>query len=709
MRNLKVGAKIMLGYGLIIFLILLIAATVTIANTDTSNAVENMRKTSELQTRSKEITNVFLSARSEARELYISQNYKIYETLISVIAQEKQLLMTLLGDLKADPLLSDYVADVSTSATGVKVWKENIEAVNETGMRLNSLVASSVDTTAALTNAANSAYENQLQLLRTEAETETTTENKIRRSDRLDATVNFTEGIYAIVLDSRYMFDTHDVSRYDKNLADIDQMIVDLQAYIDGAKNQSTKDAAQRTVDKLLPFREAIVTYQSVRQENLAAIETAKVQGDTTFTVMESMSKKLDVALHAVIANTEAAAKKSLYISLSITAMAIVFAVIIGIVVMNMITKPINRMRASLVQIGTTGNVTLPPDMLSQARLDATARDEIGNCVAAYLQVTDHLNQISQEINRVANGDLNLTVTQLSPDDSIGCAVGKMVDSLNDMFGEISTATVQVSQSSSQIAGGAQALAQGSTQQAAAVEELSSSIHQVADATKENANMAGKAAVLAKNIKNSAEQGSKQMASMMQAVKEINDASKSINNVIKVIDDIAFQTNILALNAAVEAARAGQHGKGFAVVAEEVRNLAAKSADAAKSTGTLIANSMEKAELGAKIAGETSVSLEQIVKGINESSIIVSQIADSSIQQSESVSQINKGIGQVAQVVQQNSATAEESAASAEEMSSQSALLEELMRRFQLKPPDHTPMLNATIDMPLLDGEFDQR
>jgi methyl-accepting chemotaxis protein len=182
-----------------------------------------------------------------------------------------------------------------------------------------------------------------------------------------------------------------------------------------------------------------------------------------------------------------------------------------------------------------------------------------------------------------------------------------------------------------------------------------------------------------------AEKGSRQMENMFNAVDDINRANQGISKVIKAIDDIAFQTNILALNAAVEAARAGAAGKGFAVVAEEVRNLAAKSAESAKETAALIANSMEKAEVGTKIASDTSKSFEEIVNGVKESAEIISQITLSSEEQTDSISQINAAVGEVARVVQQNSATSEQSAAASEEMSGQATALEGLVSRFKLK------------------------
>jgi len=200
-----------------------------------------------------------------------------------------------------------------------------------------------------------------------------------------------------------------------------------------------------------------------------------------------------------------------------------------------------------------------------------------------------------------------------------------------------------------------------------------------------NADKAIETANLAKTIMDKAEKGNTQMDEMMQAVDDINEASRSIRNIIKTIDDIAFQTNILALNAAVEAARAGSAGKGFAVVAEEVRNLATKSAEAANDTGNLIANSIEKAELGAHIAGETAASLKEIVSGINESNQLIREIARSSEEQAAAISQVNIGIDKVAHVVHDNSSTAEESADTSEKLSMQSSVLQKLMSQFRLR------------------------
>ena len=387
------------------------------------------------------------------------------------------------------------------------------------------------------------------------------------------------------------------------------------------------------------------------------------------------------------------AANNALYVTLLIIiiiiiAVALAVALYLAFYVSGLIAKPLVKMGNALEQLGKTGDTELPHELTAALQECSKRKDEIGQCAEAVSKLIDHLLTIESELKSFAAGDLTADIHVLSERDTIGVAVSTMSSNLSKMLLEMRDASSHVSEGAKQVADGAQALAQGATEQAATVQELSSSISEIATMTKENAEVAEKAAELANSIMGSAEKGSYQMDQMIQAVKDINEASTSIGKIIKTIDDIAFQTNILALNAAVEAARAGQHGKGFAVVAEEVRNLAAKSAEAAKETGMMIQNSMEKAELGVQIAGGTAESLQEIVAGISESSHLMEQIATASEQQSEGIEQINTGIDQVAQVVQQNAATAEESAATSEEMSSSSTMLQELAMRFKIKGSD---------------------
>ena len=301
--------------------------------------------------------------------------------------------------------------------------------------------------------------------------------------------------------------------------------------------------------------------------------------------------------------------------------------------------------------------------------------------------ISGYINEISYVLTEMSEGNLCVGINSEYLGDFIEIknSLNKIVKSFNEILGDINSAAEQVAAGSRQVSDSSQALSQGSTEQASSIEELTSSMSEIASQTKQNAVDANNANELALTAKNNAAQGNDQMKEMLKAMEEINLSSANISKIIKVIDDIAFQTNILALNAAVEAARAGQHGKGFAVVAEEVRNLAARSANAAKETTAMIEGSIRKVEEGTKIANETAEALNKIVEGVTKAADIVGNIASASSEQATGISQVNLGISQVSDVTQTNSATAEESSAASEELSGQADLLKEMVSKFKLK------------------------
>lgn len=301
--------------------------------------------------------------------------------------------------------------------------------------------------------------------------------------------------------------------------------------------------------------------------------------------------------------------------------------------------------------------------------------------------ITQPMNEMKQVAQQVASGDLNVSLS-IHTKDEVGAlaeAFRIMIANMNEVLMNVSSSAEQVLAGSRQVSESSIALSQGATEQASSVEELTASLEQIASQTRQNAGNADEANLLVVTAKESAMQGNGQMREMLHAMEDINKSSESISKIIKVIDEIAFQTNILALNAAVEAARAGQHGKGFAVVAEEVRNLAARSANAAKETTEMIEGSIKKVADGTKIANETASALQNIVEDVAKVASLVNNIAIASNEQAIGVNQINLGIMQVSQVVQANSAGSEESASASEELSSQAQLLQEQINRFQLK------------------------
>jgi methyl-accepting chemotaxis protein len=248
----------------------------------------------------------------------------------------------------------------------------------------------------------------------------------------------------------------------------------------------------------------------------------------------------------------------------------------------------------------------------------------------------------------------------------------KVNKTLGGVIDGLSKGSEQVSSSASQVASSGQTLAGGASEQASTLEEISSSLEEMSSITRQNANNARQANTMAAEARGATEKGMTSMSRMSQAISVIRQSSDETAKIVKTIDEIAFQTNLLALNAAVEAARAGEAGKGFAVVAEEVRNLARRSAEAAKTTASLIGDSQKNAENGVATVKETEEVLKRVAEHMQKMAQLVSDVSSASEEQSKGVDQINVAVSQLENVTQSNAATAEESASAGEELEAQS-------------------------------------
>mgnify|MGYP000872180622 FL=1 len=331
-------------------------------------------------------------------------------------------------------------------------------------------------------------------------------------------------------------------------------------------------------------------------------------------------------------------------------------------------------------------------DEIMNSLSEIKTNDEIGMLARAMGSAVYSINMMTEGIEVLKNAldehDLSVCV-----DSSKNKGRYKaVVDIVENLFSELAQILYEIKDmadgienGSAHVSAASQSLSQGATEQASSTEELAATIGEISCQVNENAVNAETASSLAKETNVEVKNSSDYMAEMMTAMNDINSISNEISKIIKVIDDIAFQTNILALNAAVEAARAGIHGKGFAVVADEVRNLANKSAEAAKSTASLIESSIQAVKNGSRIAKVTDDALENVVVKINKVNDIVYEIADAAKTQGEWINQINLGVDQISAVVQTNSATAEETAAASQELSAQAQSLHEMVSEYKMK------------------------
>lgn len=372
-----------------------------------------------------------------------------------------------------------------------------------------------------------------------------------------------------------------------------------------------------------------------------------------------------------------------------------VVCVLIGITLSLLVAKSIaNPIALVCHRLEKLANGDLQSDMVV-----VHSKDETGTLASSLNQTVkslrDYIAEITGVLHEISKGNMLVRVEGNFEGDftPIKESLTGITESLRCVLSDINQAAEQVSSGSVQVSDGAQALAQGTAEQAGSIEELAATITEMSDQVNKNSHNTTYASENMKKVSSEVEISNNHMSEMLKAMSQISDASNQIKKIIKTIDDIAFQTNILALNAAVEAARAGEAGKGFSVVADEVRNLASKSAEAARDTTLLIENSINFVESGTNIADATAKSLYQVVGNIKAVTDVVEQISAASNQQANAISQITASIDQISSVVQTNSATAEESAAASEELSGQAQTMKGLVGRFRLES-ENEPKFN---------------
>ena len=410
-----------------------------------------------------------------------------------------------------------------------------------------------------------------------------------------------------------------------------------------------------KTYDQYKPNFEKFAHFVSAGQRDEAIQMLDGEASRQAGAIGESIQKLIDVQSNLAkesMESNKAAAESTIRLSITIAVSGIVFAIIVGFFLAQVISRPINQLAATAekIAVGDMG-----------VQVEASSRDEIGLLLRSFKKMIVAMNQVTDVATQIAAGNLTVHVEERSAEDRLMQAMSKMVSSLTEIVTNIQGVANQVVSGSEQLSASADELSQGATEQSSSVEEVSSSMEQMASNIKQNSDNSQQTERIAVKAAEDGKEGGGAVAETVGAMKEI--ASK-----ISIIEEIARQTNLLALNAAIEAARAGEHGKGFAVVASEVRKLAERSQEAAGEINELAANSVRVAEKAGSM-------LAKIVPDIQKTADLVQEINAASNEQNSGAEQINKAIQQLDQVIQQNASAAEEMASTSEELLGQAEQL----------------------------------
>lgn len=400
------------------------------------------------------------------------------------------------------------------------------------------------------------------------------------------------------------------------------------------------------------------------KASDIEALIDAKDYMDNVVSLNDHLLKMIDVNVHTAktIADSNSEVGRIAVEAMIVAiVLAILLSVILGVMITRMITRPVNLCvdYARRMAVGET-------DM----RIVVDSKDETGMLMGSIKEVVDSNIHIIGTLEKVANGDLTVQVTERSENDRLLIALKNMTQRVSAVVAEVKVSVSNVASGSQQLSATAETLSQGSTEQAASAEEASASMEEISSNIRQNADNAKQTEAIAVRVATDARTSG-------EAVKNTVEAMRSIADKIGIIEEIARQTNMLALNAAIEAARAGEHGKGFAVVADAVRKLAERSQTSASEISVLSNSSVSIAEKAGNM-------LEKIVPDIQRNAELVQEINAASSEQEAGTEQINTALQQLDKVIQQNAANSEELAATAEELASQASQLQEAVSFFKV-------------------------